>query len=124
MLERNSRPIYIGEGEGAELRKSGEDVDAKGLTEWMWDVLYWTWGCTGLAAVVGDWAWWFWVRYALLHVSILHTRRVSCTNENGIGGDSAVLCMAGVLDVRECETRVKWDGRWRRWCGGRPRGDQ
>lgn len=39
------------------MRKSGEDLDAKGLTEWMWDVLYWTYGCVLLAAIAGDWAW-------------------------------------------------------------------
>lgn len=57
MFERNSRPTY----NGNELRNSGEDLEAKGLTEWMWDVLYWTWGCLVLAAVVGDRAWYLYV---------------------------------------------------------------
>ena len=33
-------------------------MDAKGLTEFMWDVLYWTWACVAAAAIVGDKAWW------------------------------------------------------------------
>lgn len=43
------------------MRRPGQDLEAKGLTEWMWDVLYWTWGCVVLVALVGDWAWWFYV---------------------------------------------------------------
>lgn len=59
-LERIGRPSYVPGTK--ELRRSGEDLDAKGLTEYMWDVIYWTWGCIVLAAVVGSWAWWVWVR--------------------------------------------------------------
>ena len=33
-------------------------MEAKGLTEFMWDVLYWTWACIAGAAIVGDKAWW------------------------------------------------------------------
>lgn len=55
-FERIGRPQYG--SQPGEVRKSGEDLDAKGLTEWMWDVLYWTYGCVLLAAVAGDWAWW------------------------------------------------------------------
>lgn len=42
------------------MQKAGEDLEAKGLTEFLWDVLYWTWGCVVLAAVVGDRGWWAW----------------------------------------------------------------
>ncbi|KAF2398215.1 hypothetical protein EJ06DRAFT_558593 [Trichodelitschia bisporula] len=58
-FEKVGRPQY---GlEPGELRKGGEDLEAKGLTEWMWDVLYWTYGCLVLVAVLGDWAWWAWI---------------------------------------------------------------
>lgn len=60
-FERNSRPKY----NGSELRNSGEDLEAKGLTEWMWDILYWTWACIVLAAVIGDRAWYLYVRTGL-----------------------------------------------------------
>ena len=33
-------------------------MDAKGLTEFMWDVLYWTWACVAAAAFTGNKAWW------------------------------------------------------------------
>lgn len=58
-LERIGRPTYV--PETGEVRRAGEDLEAQGLTEWMWDVLYWTWGCVGFAGVFGDWMWWAWV---------------------------------------------------------------
>ncbi len=57
-LEKIGRPRYV----NGELRRSGEDLSQKGLTEYCWDVIYWTWGCVVLAALLGDWAWWLWVR--------------------------------------------------------------
>lgn len=56
-LESVGRPTYT---ENGEVKRAGEDMEAQGLTEWMWDVLYWTWGCVGFAAVLGDWVWWAW----------------------------------------------------------------
>lgn len=64
-FERSSRPTYGGPS-GGEVKRAGEDLDAKGLTEWMWDVVYWTYGCVLLVALLGDWAWWFWVSSHLL----------------------------------------------------------
>lgn len=43
------------------MKRAGEDLDAKGLTEYMWDVVYWTYGCITMAAILGDYAWWLWV---------------------------------------------------------------
>ncbi|KAL6716786.1 hypothetical protein ACLMJK_004698 [Lecanora helva] len=57
-LEKIGRPTYA---ENGELRRSGEDLDAKGLTEFLWDVLYWTWACVAAAALVGNKAWWMYV---------------------------------------------------------------
>ncbi len=58
-FERSGRPQYEQSGE---VQRPGENLEAAGLTEWMWDALYWTYGCIVLAAVVGDMAWWLWVR--------------------------------------------------------------
>ena len=54
-LEKIGRPTYA---ENGELKKSGEDLEAKGLTDFMWDLMYWTWACITAAALVGDKAWW------------------------------------------------------------------
>ncbi|KAL8751924.1 MAG: hypothetical protein Q9184_005901 [Pyrenodesmia sp. 2 TL-2023] len=54
-FERIGRPVNAPNGE---LKKAGEDLEAKGLTEYMWDVLYWTWGCAVVAGLFGDKAWW------------------------------------------------------------------
>ena len=56
-LERIGRPTISQDGN---IRKAGEDLDAKGMTEFLWDVLYWSWGCTVLAAALGDRLWWLW----------------------------------------------------------------
>jgi len=53
-FERIARPVH----QDGDLKRAGEDLEAKGLTEWMWDVVYWTWGNIVLAALAGDWAWW------------------------------------------------------------------
>ena len=57
-FERISRPTY---GPNGELKRSGEDLEAQGLTEWMWDVLYWTYLCLVFVAVIGDYGWWAYV---------------------------------------------------------------
>jgi len=54
-FERSGRPSYSEDGA---LRKAGEDLEAPGLTEWMWDITYWTWGCIGLVALIGNRGWW------------------------------------------------------------------
>lgn len=56
-LEKIGRPTTAQNGE---LKKAGEDLEAQGLTEYMWDVLYWSWGCTITASVFGNKAWWGW----------------------------------------------------------------
>lgn len=61
-LEKIGRPTYADNGE---IQRTGEDMDAKGLTEFMWDVLYWTWACVAGAAFVGNKAW---VMYAVVPI--------------------------------------------------------
>ncbi len=61
-LEKIGRPSYADNGE---LKRSGEDMDAKGLTEFMWDVLYWTWACVAAAALLGNKAW---IMYAVVPI--------------------------------------------------------
>ncbi|SMQ49351.1 unnamed protein product [Zymoseptoria tritici ST99CH_1A5] len=55
VLERGSRPVVT---ENGEVKRVGDDLEAKGLTEWMWDIIYWSWGNVLLATLAGDWAWW------------------------------------------------------------------
>ncbi|KAL4935140.1 hypothetical protein BDV06DRAFT_229106, partial [Aspergillus oleicola] len=60
-LDKIGRPTYTTDSSGVKaLRSPGEDLNAAGLTEYMWDVLYWTWGCIGAVCVLGDRAWWLW----------------------------------------------------------------
>ncbi|PWW77460.1 hypothetical protein C7212DRAFT_351001 [Tuber magnatum] len=61
-LERLGRPKYVSGGNGGSLVlvSAGEDMEAKGVTEYMWDIVYVTWGVLGLVGVAGEWGWWVW----------------------------------------------------------------
>ena len=37
------------------------DLDAKGLTEFMWDILYWTWINLILVGILGNRGWWLYL---------------------------------------------------------------
>lgn len=54
-LDRLARPSYNTDGS---LRRAGDDLDARGLTEFMWDILYWTWINLILVVIFGNRAWW------------------------------------------------------------------
>jgi hypothetical protein len=57
LFESQSRPALTPDGG---IKRAGADLEAKGLTEYMWDIVYWSYGCIFFAAVVGDKAWWLW----------------------------------------------------------------
>jgi len=57
-LDRLAQPSYKPDGS---LRRAGEDLDAKGLTEFMWDIVYWTWINVILVIVLGNRAWWLYL---------------------------------------------------------------
>ncbi|EXJ91310.1 hypothetical protein A1O1_04420 [Capronia coronata CBS 617.96] len=57
-LERLARPTYKPDGS---LHRAGEDLDAAGLTEFMWDILYWTWINLIFVVVFGNRAWWLYL---------------------------------------------------------------
>lgn len=92
-FERIARPTH---GENGELKRAGEDLEAKGLTEWMWDVLYWTWGCEVLVCLLGTRAWWAYLAVPTYSAYLAFTtftrmrQGFSGLGENGsIGGSSA-----------------------------------
>ncbi|KAL2422047.1 hypothetical protein ABEF95_007190 [Exophiala dermatitidis] len=58
-LERLARPTY--NAHDGSLKRAGEDLDAQGLTEFMWDILYWTWINLILVIVFGNRAWWLYL---------------------------------------------------------------
>ncbi|KAK7536917.1 uncharacterized protein J3D65DRAFT_623784 [Phyllosticta citribraziliensis] len=70
-FERMARPTH--DAQTGELRRAGEDLEAQGMTEWMWDVLYWTYGCLVLVAVAGEAAWWLWAGIPLYSAYLAYT---------------------------------------------------
>ncbi len=57
-LDRSARPAYNADGS---LRRAGDDLDAKGLTDFMWDILYWTWINLVAVILLGNRAWWLYL---------------------------------------------------------------
>lgn len=54
-MDSIARPRYDAAGN---LQKAGEDLDAPGLTEYFWDVIYWTWINVISVIILGNLAWW------------------------------------------------------------------
>jgi hypothetical protein len=59
VLESSGRPKY--DASTGALKNAGEDLGAQGLTEYMFDVIWVTWGAVVLVALFGNWAWWLWM---------------------------------------------------------------
>ncbi|KAI9672614.1 MAG: hypothetical protein M1831_000049 [Alyxoria varia] len=85
VFERNGRPKY----NGNDLGRSGDDLEASGITEWLWDVLYWTWGCIIVTGVVGDWAWWLYAVVPLYSLWLAYTTFSNVRSGFGAGPPSA-----------------------------------
>lgn len=89
-LEKIGRPVTAPNGD---LKKSGEDLEAKGLTEYLWDVLYWSWGCIAAASVFGNRAWWLWTVIPLYSIWLAYTTfgvmRQTMAGMTGQSGDTA-----------------------------------
>ena len=48
-------------GPDGDIRSAGSDLSEKGLTEFMWDIVYWTWINLIAVMVLGNWAWWLYL---------------------------------------------------------------
>lgn len=59
-------------------------MGATGLTEYMWDILYWTWGCLAAVCLFGDRAWWLWIVVPLYSVWLAYTTFMGV--KSGFGG--------------------------------------
>lgn len=58
-LEKAGRPSF--DPTTGALKSSGEDLAARGLTEYMWDVIWVTWACQVLVMLFGNWFWILWI---------------------------------------------------------------
>ncbi|KAI0128407.1 hypothetical protein BJ170DRAFT_327069 [Xylariales sp. AK1849] len=58
ILESTGRPKY--DPSTKALRTSGEDLNASGLTEYMFDTIWITWASVVLVVFIGNWGWLLW----------------------------------------------------------------
>ncbi|KAF2677476.1 hypothetical protein K458DRAFT_395975 [Lentithecium fluviatile CBS 122367] len=95
VFERQSRPTLLPDGT---IKRAGEDLDAKGLTEYMWDITYWTYGNLALVALLGDWAWIFYVVVPAYSVYLAWT---TYTGMRGGYTDAAGVPQPGAASKRQ-----------------------
>ena len=65
ILETSGRPKYTTLNGKSSLKSAGEDLAAPGLTEYLFDVVWVTWGCLFVVLGLGDKGWWI---YAIVPV--------------------------------------------------------
>lgn len=85
-LDTIARPRY---DEAGNLKRAGEDLDAPGLTEFFWDIIYWTW--INLIAVVafGNRGWWLYL------VVPIYATYAAVTTASGLKGMLGGMAGAG-----------------------------
>ncbi|KAJ5171836.1 hypothetical protein N7492_004429 [Penicillium capsulatum] len=106
-LDRIGRPHYNPDGS---LRTAGEDLNATGLTEYMWDVLYWTQGCIVAACLFNDRAWWLWVVIPLYSVYLAYTTVMGVKKGfAGMGGGEAGVDTEEQKSKRELKKEKRGD---------------
>ncbi|KAL5118701.1 hypothetical protein ACEQ8H_003378 [Pleosporales sp. CAS-2024a] len=104
-FERQSRPTLAADGA---IQRAGEDLDANGLTEYMWDVIYWTYGVVFLVALLGDVAWWLWA------VVPLYSAYAAWTTYTGMRrgfSDAAGVPQPGAPTTTTSKRQAKMDKR-------------
>ena len=101
-LERVGRPTYNADGS---LRKSGDDLEAKGITEYMWDVLYWTWACIGAACLFGDRGWWLYLAVPI------YSAYLAVTTFGGMRQSLAGMQGEGSVQAAESKRQKKMERR-------------
>jgi len=115
-LDRLGRPTYSApstDGSAAPtLKRCGEDLDAKGLTEFMWDVLYWTWINLVLVIILGNWAWWLFLVVPTYSVYLAATTIGGVKGMmNGLGGAAGDGVAAGNHGGGESKRQKKMEKR-------------
>ncbi|KAF2229552.1 DUF788 domain protein [Viridothelium virens] len=105
-FERIGRPTY---GPNGELKRSGEDLEAKGLTEWMWDVLYWTYLCFIFVILIGDYGWWAYIVVPLYSIWLAWTTfngaRQGLAGFSGADGNDQAQSQTGSKRQQKMEKR-------------------
>jgi len=82
-LDSIARPSY---DEAGNLKRAGEDLDARGLTEFFWDIIYWTWINLTAVVIFGNRAWWL---YLVVPVYAIYSAVTTASGLKGMLGGMA-----------------------------------
>ncbi|KAF2124230.1 DUF788-domain-containing protein [Dothidotthia symphoricarpi CBS 119687] len=96
-FERSSRPTINANGAVA---RPGDDLSAAGLTEYLWDVTYWTYFCILLAALLGDKGWW---AYVVIPAYSVYAAWTTYTGMRGGYQDAAGVQQPAVASKRQAK---------------------
>jgi hypothetical protein len=120
-LETSSRPKYTTDSTGIPLlRTAGGDLEAKGLTEYFWDVIYWTWINLSLVILFGNRAWWLYLAVPAYSVYTAATTIGGVKGMlQGLGGAGAEGETAGAGGQSKREAKREKRGQGQRVAYGR-----
>lgn len=68
------------------MRRAGDDLDASGLTEFFWDIIYWTWINLVAVIVLGNRAWWL---YLVVPIYAIYSAVTTARGVKGMFGGLA-----------------------------------
>lgn len=104
-LESIARPQY---DEGGNLRKAGEDLDAPGLTEFFWDIIYWTWINLILVFIFGNRGWWL---YLVVPSYAIYAAVTTASGLKGMLGGMSGAGGDGETQVQQSNRQKKMEKR-------------
>lgn len=91
-LESIGKPTFDDRGG---VVKTGNDLGQSGLTEYMFDVLYMTWGIQLLVAFTTTYAWWLYLLVYLRFIKADLDSRIRCNENMGFVQKSSKRASAG-----------------------------
>jgi SRP-independent targeting protein 2/TMEM208 len=103
-LELMGKPTFDDRGG---VVKTGNDLGQSGLTEYMFDILYLTWGIQLLVAFTTAYAWWL---YLLVHPRFIKAEldtRICCSKSVGFAQRSSKCASPGSTGEAEAATEKR-----------------
>ncbi|KAK6519615.1 hypothetical protein TWF281_003437 [Arthrobotrys megalospora] len=91
-------------GRPKDARKAGDDLNAGGMMEMLWDVIYVTWACLGLVAFFGEKFWWLWAVIPLYGAYAAYTTATGMRDTlGGLGGAANDMAAPGAGSKRQAK---------------------
>ncbi|KAK6358448.1 hypothetical protein TWF730_007781 [Orbilia blumenaviensis] len=91
-------------GRAKDTRRASDDLNAGGMMEMLWDVIYVTWACLGLVAFFGERCWWLWAVIPLYGAYAAYTAATGMRDTlGGLGGAANDMAAPGAGSKRQAK---------------------